>query len=41
MAQQLDRARRLALADEVIHNDVDLDALRAQVEKLHASLIGR
>jgi len=39
MAQQFDRARRLQQADEVIHNDGDLDALRDQVKKLHDSLI--
>jgi dephospho-CoA kinase len=39
MAQQLERARRLELADDVIRNDGDLDALRTQVGKLHASLI--
>jgi dephospho-CoA kinase len=39
MAQQFDRARRLQLADEVIHNDGDLNSLRNQVKKLHGSLM--
>lgn len=41
MAQQMDRQQRLQLADEIIHNDGDLDCLRAQVIKLHESLINR
>ena len=35
MARQLDRESRLARADDVISNDGGLDALRAQVERLH------
>lgn len=35
MAQQMDRARRLALADDVIHNDSDLHTLKDQVTRLH------
>jgi dephospho-CoA kinase len=31
-------AQRLKLADEVIHNDGGLDALKAQVEKLHQAI---
>ncbi len=41
MAQQLGRARRLELADDVIRNDGDMEALHTQVKKLHESLIGR
>jgi len=40
MSQQIDRAQRLRLADEVIRNDGSMDALREQVNKLHARLIG-
>ena len=32
---------RLAVADDVIHNDGDLAALRDQVEKLHRQYVGR
>lgn len=35
MANQVDRKTRLAAADEVIHNEGQLDALRQQVERLH------
>jgi dephospho-CoA kinase len=35
MAAQLPRARRLAAADDVLHNDGDLAALREQVRALH------
>jgi len=35
MAQQLNRIGRLEHADDIIHNDDDLPALRAQVEQLH------
>lgn len=35
LAAQVSRADRLAVADDVIHNDSDLSALRDQVEKLH------
>jgi dephospho-CoA kinase len=38
MAQQLPRQERLVLADEVVHNDGDLDALRPQLIALHARL---
>jgi dephospho-CoA kinase len=36
MAQQVSRDARLAAADDVIENTATLDALRAQVAKLHA-----
>jgi dephospho-CoA kinase len=36
MATQLTRAGRLRRADDVIHNDGTLEALRSQVERLHA-----
>ncbi|MBI3917494.1 MAG: dephospho-CoA kinase [Betaproteobacteria bacterium] len=35
MATQLPRARRLAAADDVLHNDGDLAALRQEVQVLH------
>lgn len=35
MAAQAARAERLAAADDVIENDVDMGALRQQVERLH------
>ena len=35
MATQVTRAQRLAAADDVIDNDDGLEALRAQVERLH------
>lgn len=35
LASQVSRAARLAVADDVIHNDSDVSALRDQVEKLH------
>ena len=35
MAQQADRSRRLAAADDVIRNEGSLDDLRASVERLH------
>lgn len=35
MAAQLPRARRLAAADDVLHNDSDLAALRQEVQALH------
>ena len=35
LAAQVSRADRLAVADDVIHNDSDIAALRDQVEKLH------
>lgn len=40
MQQQITRARRLEAADEIIHNDGQLDTLRAQVQALHSRLIG-
>lgn len=36
LAAQATRDRRLAIADDVIENDADLDALRARVATLHA-----
>ncbi len=36
IAAQLPRAERLAQADEVLHNDNDIEALRRQTEALHA-----
>ena len=39
MAQQLERSRRLLLADDIICNDGDLSYLREQVTKLHSRLI--
>jgi dephospho-CoA kinase len=36
MATQLPRAERLRRADDVLHNEGSLDALRSQVGKLHA-----
>jgi dephospho-CoA kinase len=36
MAAQLPRARRLEQADDVLSNDADIQALREQVEALHA-----
>ncbi len=35
LAAQSSRAERLAIADDVIHNDGDLDATRKQVRELH------
>lgn len=35
MAQQIARAERLQRADDIIHNDAGLPALRRQVERLH------
>lgn len=35
MATQVSRDQRLAVADDVVHNNGALDALRPQVEKLH------
>jgi len=35
MAQQISRAERLRLADDVIHNDGSMDELRHQVMQLH------
>lgn len=39
MAAQLPRARRLAAADDVLHNDTDIEALRRQAEALHAKYL--
>ena len=39
IAAQASRAERLAIADDVIGNDGDLDATRALVERLHASYL--
>ncbi len=39
MRQQIDRAQRLQLADEIIQNDGSLDSLRVQVRELHSQLI--
>ncbi|MDD5057967.1 MAG: dephospho-CoA kinase [Sideroxydans sp.] len=41
MAQQMDRQQRLQLANDIILNGSDMDSLRAQVNKLHESLINR
>lgn len=37
---QTDRQTRLAIADEVICNDADVESLRGQVERLHAFYLG-
>lgn len=39
MAQQMGRAERLRLADEIIRNDSDLGALKEQVMQLHRRLL--
>jgi len=39
LAAQATREARLAVADDVIHNDGDLAALRDQVEKLHRQYV--
>jgi dephospho-CoA kinase len=39
MAAQLPRQQRLAAADDVISNDGGMDALRREVEKLHAAYL--
>ena len=39
MAAQMPRSERLAEADDVIHNDGDVDDLRAQVAILHAKYL--
>ena len=36
MATQLPRAERLRRADDVLHNDDGIEALRSQIEQLHA-----
>lgn len=40
MAAQLPRDRRLALADDIIRNDGDIDQLRQQVAALHRKYLG-
>ncbi|MBI4193916.1 MAG: dephospho-CoA kinase [Betaproteobacteria bacterium] len=39
MATQVPREKRLAAADDVLHNDGDVEALRRQVEALHAKYL--
>jgi len=39
MAQQMTRVMRLHLADEIVHNDGDLDALKIEVAQLHQRLL--
>lgn len=39
LAAQASRAARLSVADDVIHNDGDIAALRSQVEKLHLQYV--
>lgn len=39
MAAQLPRAKRLAAADDVLHNDADLGALRRQAKALHEKYV--
>jgi dephospho-CoA kinase len=39
LAAQAPRAARLAVADDVIHNDGDIASLRDQVEKLHRQYV--
>ena len=39
MAQQMTRAMRLHLADEIVHNNGDLDALKIEVARLHQRLL--
>jgi dephospho-CoA kinase len=39
MSQQLSRAERMQLADETLHNDGSLDALKIQVVEMHHRLI--
>ncbi len=41
MAQQMPRAERLRLADDVIHNDGGMDELRRQVLQLHLAYLSR
>jgi dephospho-CoA kinase len=40
IASQVSRQQRLREADDVIHNDTDLEALRAQVNTLHLRYLG-
>jgi dephospho-CoA kinase len=39
LAAQVSREARLAVADDVIHNDGDVAALRDQVERLHREYV--
>lgn len=39
MTAQLPRAKRLAAADDVLHNDTDIEALRRQAGVLHAKYL--
>jgi dephospho-CoA kinase len=39
MAAQLPRAERLAAADDVLHNDADIESLRRQARVLHAEYV--
>lgn len=39
IAQQIERAARLRLADEIIRNESDLDTLKIQVAQLHQRLL--
>ncbi len=41
MAQQLSRTQRLPLADYLIHNELDIANLAAQIHSLHSQLILR
>jgi dephospho-CoA kinase len=41
MARQISRAERLKLADDVIHNDGNMEELHAQVAHLHRIYLGR
>ncbi len=41
LAAQVDRATRLALADEIVRNDGTLEALAVEVDALHARLLAR
>lgn len=41
LAAQTSREARLAIADDVIHNDTDLEAVRRQVDALHAAYLKR
>jgi dephospho-CoA kinase len=39
MAGQIARAERLHRADDIIHNDVEMDKLRQQVKQLHRKFL--
>jgi dephospho-CoA kinase len=41
LAQQISRSDRLALADDIIHNDNDLPYLSAQVDSLHKRFLNK